>query len=46
MSVSLWAYDPEHCDGFPCCGDCDLCTKTEDEAEFDLDEIMEEVRSW
>jgi hypothetical protein len=45
MAVDKWAYDPEHCDGFPCCGDCDLCTEAERE-DFDLDEIMEEVRSW
>lgn len=25
MSVSLYRYDPEHCDGEPCIGDCDLC---------------------
>ena len=28
MSVSLWAYT-EHCDGQPCCGDCDRCTRCE-----------------
>ena len=30
MSVSLWAYSPEKCDGQPCCGDCDRCEKKED----------------
>lgn len=20
-----WAYDPDKCDGQPCCGDCDKC---------------------
>lgn len=27
MSVSKWAYQPEKCDGNPCPGDCDLCSK-------------------
>jgi len=26
MSVDKWAYDPEKCDGRPCCGDCDYCS--------------------
>lgn len=29
MSVSLWAYSPEKCDGDFCCGDCDLCNKVD-----------------
>jgi len=35
MSVSLWKYDPEKCDGIPCCGDCDECKnwKEEDDEE-------------
>lgn len=33
MSVSLWTYDPEKCDCKPCCGDCDLCGKAEEEEE-------------
>ena len=27
MSVSLWKYTPEMCDGDYCCGDCDYCGK-------------------
>lgn len=27
MSVSLWAYEPNKCDGDFCIGDCDLCPK-------------------
>lgn len=27
MSVSKWAYEPDKCDGEPCVGDCDLCSK-------------------
>lgn len=27
MSVSKWAYTPEKCDGQPCVGDCDMCSK-------------------
>lgn len=27
MSVSKYMYDPEHCDGIPCVGDCDLCSE-------------------
>lgn len=30
MSVSKWAYIPERCDGEPCPGDCDVCSKTEE----------------
>ena len=27
MSTSKWAYDPRRCDGQPCPGDCDRCTR-------------------
>ena len=27
MSVSKWAYTPEKCDGRPCFGDCDKCSR-------------------
>jgi hypothetical protein len=37
MSVSLWAYSPEKCDGDYCAGDCDYCQKAEEE-EDDEDE--------
>lgn len=30
MSVSKWAYIPERCDGEPCPGDCDVCSKAEE----------------
>ena len=36
MSVSKPMYDPDMCDGQPCPGDCDLCTRWqlwEDEEE-------------
>ena len=33
MSVSKWAYSPEKCDGDFCPGDCDLCSKAEEEEE-------------
>lgn len=34
MSVSKWAYTPEKCDGDYCPGDCDNCSKAnEDESE-------------
>ena len=26
MSCDKWAYDPKVCDGYPCPGDCDLCS--------------------
>ena len=39
MSVSLWAYKAENCDGEYCCGDCDFCKKTnENLIEEDEDE--------
>lgn len=31
MSVSLWAYDPDKCEGNVCPGDCDICHKWEDD---------------
>ena len=37
MSVSMWSYRPEVCDGGGCPGDCDLCDKPknmEDEDEM------------
>ena len=34
MSVSKWAYEPEFCDGQQCPGDCDLCGKANDIAEW------------
>lgn len=40
MSVSLWAYQPDKCDGNSCPGDCDFCSKAEDntdEAEKEMD---------
>ena len=42
MSVSKWAYEPEKCDGEPCVGDCDICSKQlKKEAEEKRDEINE-----
>ena len=35
MSVSLWAYEPSKCDGNVCVGDCDLCSKADEEEEND-----------
>lgn len=29
MSVSKWAYEPEKCNGKPCVGECDICSKVE-----------------
>lgn len=29
MSVSLWAYDEDKCDGDYCPGNCDICRKAE-----------------
>ena len=34
MSVSLWRYDPEKCDGKPCCGDCDERGEEDDGEEM------------
>ena len=30
MSCSIWAYIPERCDGDACPGDCDVCSKAQD----------------
>lgn len=32
MSVSKWRWT-ESCDGIPCPGDCDVCSKNEEEEE-------------
>ena len=40
MSVSLWAYLPKQCDGEPCPGDCERCSKAEENVA-----IMEEETS-
>lgn len=33
MSTSKWAYDPRRCDGQPCPGDCDRCTRWQEDEE-------------
>ena len=38
MSVSKWAYTPEKCDGKPCVGDCDLCSKAYEDDDEELSE--------
>lgn len=35
MSVSKWAYEPDKCDGYPCPGDCDGCSKSAEENQCD-----------
>ena len=35
MSVSMWSYRPEVCDGGGCPGDCDLCDKPKNMEEED-----------
>lgn len=35
MSVSLWAYQPDKCDGNVCPGDCDSCGKADKESDKD-----------
>lgn len=37
MSVSKWAYEADKCDGEPCVGDCDLCSKSENDEYMILD---------
>lgn len=33
MSIELWAYDPDRCDGDYCPMNCDICRKAEPEEE-------------
>lgn len=33
MSIKLWAYEPEKCDGDYCINNCDLCFKNEIDEE-------------
>lgn len=35
MSVSKPMYDPKYCDGEPCVGDCDLCSRWQTFEEYD-----------
>lgn len=37
MSVSMWSYRPEVCDGGGCPGDCDLCDKPKNMEDEDED---------
>ena len=42
-------YDPVWCDGHECPKNCDRCQWREenrDHTDYDLEEIMEEVRMW
>ena len=42
-------YDPAWCDGHECPRDCERCrygAENRDNTDYDLDEIMEEVRVW
>ena len=45
MSISKWAYSPNKCDGNYCCGDCDICPKSEDEDEH-LDDFDRSGEEW
>lgn len=38
MSVSKPMYDPRYCDGEPCVGDCDLCSRWQTFEERDDEE--------
>lgn len=40
MSVSMWSYRPEVCDGGGCPGDCDLCDKPKNMEDEPDDNIM------
>ena len=35
MSVSMWAYSPEKCDGKPCVCECDMCPKAYEDDDDD-----------
>jgi hypothetical protein len=38
MSIKLWAYDPDKCDGDYCPGNCDCCSKRDEHEEEEDDE--------
>ena len=42
MSVRLWAYDPEKCDGDYCVNECDMCKKANLESDSTLSFVKEE----
>ena len=39
MSTSKWAYNPKRCDGRRCPGDCDRCTRWQEDEGTDTDII-------
>lgn len=41
MSISLWAYNPNVCDGDYCCGECDKCSKYDEAIEDEETEVDE-----
>lgn len=43
MSVSKWAYSPSKCEGSPCIGECDKCSKAERDEFRELIEEMEDM---
>lgn len=43
MSVSMWSYRPEVCDGGGCPGDCDLCDKPKNMEDEPSDYISRQV---
>ena len=48
-TVNRRDYDPFWCDGHECHGDCDRCQWREevrDHTEYDLEEVLAEVRLW
>ena len=45
MSVSRWRYNPDRCDGRPCCGDCDECGEEERMIPIKI-ERREPVMKW
>lgn len=43
MSVSKYMYSPEKCDGDFCPGDCDRCSKAEEECDYEPDDSQLEM---
>ena len=41
MSASKWAYIPERCDGYECCGGCESCPLRHDNEAMITGEVME-----
>ena len=46
MSVRLWSYEPEKCDGQPCPGECGICNKADWEHDMPAEVALRMLEIW